>query len=106
VRELAQVKLNGKDLGILWAPPFRVNVSDALVTRVNQLEIEVVNFWRNRIIGDQVLGERYTQTNVRRLTRDTPLMPSGLFGPVQLLEQVSGERAVSSATTTSLQAGR
>jgi hypothetical protein len=106
VRELAQVKLNGKDLGILWAPPFRVNVSDALVAGVNQLEVEVVNFWPNRIIGDQVLGERYTQTNVRRLTRDTPLMPSGLFGPVQLLEQVSGDRAVSSATKTGLQAGR
>jgi hypothetical protein len=89
VRELAEVKLNGKSCGITWAPPFRVDISRALKPGQNQLEIEVVNFWPNRIIGDDFLppDQRLTQTNIRQLNRDTALMPSGLFGPVKLLER-------------------
>jgi hypothetical protein len=53
----------------------------------NQLEIEVVNFWPNRIIGDESLPieRRLTRTNIRKLTRQTPLMDSGLLGPVRLM---------------------
>jgi len=53
------------------------------------LEIEVVNFWPNRIIGDESLPppKRLTRTNIRKLTKDTPLMPSGLLGPVRLLAE-------------------
>ena len=89
VRELAEVRVNGQSCGITWAPPFRVDISRALKPGANQLEIEVVNFWPNRIIGDQSLPEaqRLTRTNVRKLTADTPLMPSGLFGPVKLERQ-------------------
>ena len=56
----------------------------------NALEVEVVNFWPNRIIGDQFLPpeQRFTRTNIRKLTKDTPLMESGLLGPVQLMEQL------------------
>jgi hypothetical protein len=87
VRELAEVKLNGQSLGILWSPPFRVDISSALKPAGNQLQIEVVNFWPNRIIGDHALPaeKRLTRTNIRKLTAQTPLMPSGLFGPVKLL---------------------
>jgi hypothetical protein len=76
VKELAQVRLNGKSLGILWAFPFRVDVTDALKARDNKLEVDVVNFWPNRIIGDQSLPpeKRFTRTNIRKLTRETPLM--------------------------------
>jgi len=86
VRELAEVKLNHKSLGISWCPPFRVDITDAVKPADNLLEIEVVNFWPNRIIGDQSLPEskRLTRTNVRKLTAKTPLMPSGLLGPVRL----------------------
>jgi hypothetical protein len=86
VRELAEVRLNGRDLGVLWAVPFRVEVTGALRPADNQLEIEVVNFWPNRIIGDQSLPpeQRRTRTNIRKLTSATPLMPSGLLGPVTL----------------------
>ncbi|MBP8260610.1 MAG: glycoside hydrolase [Verrucomicrobia bacterium] len=89
VRELAEVRLNGRPLGIVWAPPFRVDLTDALQPAGNRLEIDVVNFWPNRIIGDQLVpaGQRLTRTNIRKLTRDTPLMPSGLLGPVRLLRQ-------------------
>ncbi len=88
-RELAEVRLNGKALGIVWAPPFRVEVTGALQRADNALEVEVVNFWPNRIIGDQSLPpeKRLTRTNIRKLTRETPLMVSGLLGPVRLLEE-------------------
>lgn len=88
VRELADVKLNGQSCGITWTPPFRVDISHALKSGTNHLEIEVVNFWPNRIIGDasQLREQRFTRTNIRKLTAETPLMKSGLFGPVKLLE--------------------
>ena len=89
VRELAQVRLNGKELGIVWAPPFRVEITGAAKAAGNRLEVQVVNFWPNRIIGDQSLPaeRRYTRTNIRRLTQATPLMVSGLLGPVRILTQ-------------------
>ncbi len=55
VRELAEVKVNGQSCGIVWSPPFRVDISGAVKPGANQLEIEVVNFWPNRIIGDDAL---------------------------------------------------
>jgi hypothetical protein len=87
VRNLAEVRLNGKNLGVLWALPFRVDVTDAIKPTGNSLEIEVVNFWPNRIIGDELLPaeKRLTRTNIRKLTKDTALMDSGLLGPVRLL---------------------
>lgn len=87
VRELAEVKVNGKSYGIVWCPPWRVDVTAAVKPGENQLQIEVVNFWPNRIIGDASLPEaqRLTRTNIRKLTASTPLEASGLFGPVQLL---------------------
>lgn len=88
VHELAEVHLNGKNLGIAWSPPFRADISGAVKEKNNLLEIEVVNFWPNRIIGDASLppAQRLTQTNIRNLKAGTPLMESGLIGPVQLLE--------------------
>jgi hypothetical protein len=86
IRELAEVWLNDRSLGIVWAPPFRVDISEAVKPAGNILRVEVVNFWPNRIIGDQFLPveKRFTRTNIRKLTKDTPLMPSGLLGPVTL----------------------
>jgi hypothetical protein len=86
VKELAEVRLNGRSLGIFWAFPFRADVTDALKARDNKLEVDVVNFWPNRIIGDQSLPpeKRFTKTNIRKLTRESPLMESGLLGPVTL----------------------
>jgi len=86
VRELAEVKVNAKSCGIVWCPPWRVDVTDAVHCGANELQIEVVNFWPNRIIGDASLPKkkRLTQTNIRKLTANTPLEPAGLFGPVRL----------------------
>ncbi len=86
VRELAEVKVNGRSCGITWSPPFRVDIRDAVKPGENELEVEVVNFWPNRIIGDDGLPpeKRLTKTNIRKLTKETELMPSGLLGPVTL----------------------
>jgi hypothetical protein len=87
IRELAEIKVNGKSCGIVWCPPWRVEVTDAVRPGENKLQIEVVNFWPNRLIGDDSLPpeQRVTRTNIRKLTAKTPLEPAGLFGPVQLL---------------------
>jgi hypothetical protein len=84
VQVIAQVKLNGHDLGTLWQPPFRVNVTDALQDGPNALEIRVANLWRNRMIGDAALpqAERFTWSSSAQFSPDTPLPKSGLIGPV------------------------
>ena len=86
VRELAEVKVNGKSCGTVWCPPWRVDVTSAVRSGENKLQIEVVNFWPNRIIGDAGLpaDQRLTRTNIRKLTTKTPLEPAGLLGPVTL----------------------
>ena len=86
VNVMAQVKLNGKDLGGMWMAPFRVNTMGLLKAGENTLEVAVVNVWRNRLIRDKQLpeGQRYTSTLVGDETADEPLQPSGLIGPVTI----------------------
>jgi len=55
VKNIARIRLNGKDLGILWKPPFRVPIASATQPGTNQLEIEITNLWANRLIGDEQL---------------------------------------------------
>jgi hypothetical protein len=82
----AKVILNGLDLGVVWRKPFRVDISKAVKPGKNELKIEVVNLWPNRLIGDENLPEqeRKTFTNMRVYKADSPLLPSGLLGPVIL----------------------
>jgi hypothetical protein len=82
---IARVRLNGTDLGIVWRPPFRVPTGNAIKQGENELQIEVINSWRNRLIGDRSLPpeERVTRTNIR-VQENWRLEPSGLIGPVQL----------------------
>jgi hypothetical protein len=86
VQVTAQVVLNGHDLGTVWQPPFRVNVTEALQPGSNTLEIRVANLWRNRMIGDAALpaAERFTWSSSAQFSPDTPLPKSGLLGPVKL----------------------
>ena len=88
VKQIAEVTLNGKNLGILWKPPFRVDITTTLKPGKNVLEVEVTNLWANRLIGDLFLpaDKRFTNTNITgRFTKETPLMKSGLFGPVEII---------------------
>jgi hypothetical protein len=110
VKNIARVKLNGRDLGVVWTAPWHVEITEAVRPGVNDLEIEVTNLWTNRLIGDGKLPreKRWTVTNVKtydttlppetqyqtygckvcdaRRKSNTPpaLLPSGLLGPVSL----------------------
>jgi hypothetical protein len=86
--EVGEVRIDGRDLGIAWTFPFRVRVPAELLGKgPHELEVEVTNVWNNRIVGDQLLpeGERVTRTNLQgRHDENSPLVPSGLLGPVTL----------------------
>jgi hypothetical protein len=84
VEVMAQVKLNGHDLGILWQAPFRADITDAVKPGNNTLEIRVANLWPNRMIGDAALppAARFTWSSYEPFTQDSPLLKSGLLGPV------------------------
>ena len=103
VHDIARVRLNEKDLGVVWCAPWRVEISNALQPGDNQLEIEVANRWPNRLFGDQQApdkdartvkwesgflgGREYKTGRYTFATTSGPnkLLPSGLLGPVRLL---------------------
>ena len=84
VREIARVRIDGKEAGTVWAIPYALDVTALLHSGLNDIEIEVTNLWPNRIIGDLQpnAGAPYTQTNITKFTSASPLLPSGLIGPV------------------------
>jgi hypothetical protein len=85
VRDLARVKVNGRDLGVVWTPPYRLDVSTALKTGMNRFEITVTNPWANRLIGDAQPGAKpVTFTTGPTYLPTAPLRPAGLIGPVRL----------------------
>jgi hypothetical protein len=111
VHVMAQVRVNGKDLGLLWKPPFRVDITSAVRHGENKLEVLVTNQWVNRLIGDELLppeneyapdgaikvipewyvqgkpkpsGGRSTFATWKHFSKDSPLLVSGLVGPVRL----------------------
>lgn len=122
VKHIAEVRLNGKDLGVAWTAPWRVNATGVLKAGKNTLEIDVTNVWANRLIGDEQfpqdavweasdpvyftgsylkefpdwflkkqsrpVKERLTFTTFNYFTKDSPLVRSGLMGPVRLLTEI------------------
>ncbi len=124
VENMARVKVNGKEIPLLWKAPYECDITDVLNDGVNDLEIEVTNLWPNRMIGDEhepddlewsepliydyapgkpragcyltsnpewlQKGEsrpspgRKTVGCFKFFTADSPLLPSGLLGPVSL----------------------
>ena len=72
--------------GAGWKPVEGPKVDWTLKPGKNRLEIRVTNLWPNRLIGDQQLPpeQRRTRTNIRKYKKDSPLLPSGLLGPVKL----------------------
>ncbi len=112
VKNLASVRLNGRELGVLWCAPWRVDISEVVRRENNRLEIRVANLWPNRLIGDEkqppdaeygksggllrvpewVIKKeprpsagRFAFSTWKHFTGDSPLLPSGLLGPVRLL---------------------
>ena len=86
VMVMAKVKINGEYIGGIWTPPYRLNITSAVKEGANTLEVEVVNNWINRLIGDLNLpeNERSTWTITNPWKIDTPLQSSGLLGPVTI----------------------
>jgi len=119
VKHIARVKLNNKDLGVVWTAPWRVKIPEGLLkAKDNKLEIAVTNVWANRLIGDEQepsdmeflpghmggsflkefpdwflkseprpSGKRYCFTTWNYFTKDSPLIPSGLLGPVKIARE-------------------
>jgi hypothetical protein len=96
VLNLAEVRLNGHSLGILWKPPFKMDVTNALNDGDNELEINVTNLWPNRLIGDQQPGaQRIAFAAYQPFKADSPLRASGLIGPVTLYGVERSNRTLS-----------
>jgi hypothetical protein len=107
VKNMARVRLNGKDLGVVWTAPWKVNISSALKQKDNVLEIEVANLWPNRMIGDEKFPydgpkngqwpdwlingkprptKRYSFASTRPYDANAKLLTSGLLGPVTIVQ--------------------
>ncbi len=109
LKNFAEVTLNGKEQSLLWKPPYRLDVTDALRSGKNTLRVKITNLWPNRLIGDEQLPEdrewdgkhlkawpqwvldgkpsptgRFTFTTWHHWYKDDEPLPSGLFGPVQV----------------------
>jgi hypothetical protein len=109
VHDIARVRLNGMDLGVVWTYPWQVNISKWVKKTGNQLEIEVANQWVNRLIGDEEMpydgsvnnkwpkwlvndgkraSGRYAFASYNYYRKDSPLMKSGLIGPVKIVRSI------------------
>jgi hypothetical protein len=121
VRNVASVRLNGKSAGTVWSAPYRLDITGLLKPAGNQLVIEVTNLMPNRMIGDEQLpadyrlnanhtlaeipewlaqnrprtSGRYTFASFNPYTKDSPLLPSGLLGPVLLQYEPDGDASQS-----------
>ena len=109
VANIARVNLNGKDFGIIWTRPFRVEITDALVNGTNKLIVKVTNTWNNRIVRDMELPyekrisyfphyEEYRnagdQNDYLIRSVDKNLRDAGLIGPcsIKLRKLISTEK--------------
>jgi hypothetical protein len=110
VKNFARVRINGKELAVLWKEPFQVDISNAVRKGTNHLEVAITNLWPNRLIGDEQLpsdvewngsklkgwpawmmsglprpdSDRLTFTTWKFYGRSSALLESGLLGPVSL----------------------
>jgi len=88
IQEMAHVNINGNDCGIVWTPPYRVNITSWLKPGNNTITVQVVNTWNNRIVGDLKNPDKkqYTTTNIKyRFKADNPLLQSGLIGKATII---------------------
>jgi hypothetical protein len=101
VKNVAEVRLNGRNLGVVWAEPFSVDITDAVKPTGNKLEVDVINLWPNRLIFDAGLPaeKRLTRTSIT-MDPNAPLLDSGLLGPVTLQVATSTLNAADKVATS------
>ncbi len=88
VKNLAVVTVNGKKVGETWHAPYRVDATSALKPGENEITIQVINAWVNRLIGDQQPGaKQYTFTTQKPYRANSPVLASGLLGPVRIVRE-------------------
>lgn len=88
VKDLAEIKVNGKNVGVIWKYPYKTDITEYIKPGKNSLEIKVVNVWQNRLIGDTQpqTKEKVTFTHFPYYKATDSLLPAGLLGPVRILE--------------------
>lgn len=88
VQELARVYVNGNDCGMLWTPPYRLRITPYLKKGINQITVEAINTWNNRIVGDLRAADQkpFAKTNAKVKFKSTsPLLPSGIIGKTEIV---------------------
>lgn len=87
IYNIATIKINGIECGTLWTKPYQLDISKAVEKGINTIEIEVVNTWHNRLIGDHAVPEnkRVTFTTAPYRLEGKPLLPTGLVGEVRII---------------------
>jgi hypothetical protein len=88
IQEMARVSVNGNDCGIIWTPPYQANITQHLKEGTNNISVQVINNWNNRIVGDlRNPGEKeYARTNAKnKFTKESPLLESGLMGKAEII---------------------
>ena len=87
VADLAEVYVNGEYCGAAWKEPYLVDISKAVKSGSNSLEVKVANVWVNRLIGDeQPNATRIGWTDTQGFNGLEPLLPAGLLGPVKIIK--------------------
>ena len=92
VRDIAQIRINGKPCGLIWAPPYDVDVTGTLRPGTNRLDISVTNEWTNRILGDRNLppDQRVLSGVPPARFGPPPVLPeSGISGNITLFSEDS-----------------
>ena len=94
VKDVTEVFINGKSAGVLWKKPYSLNITNLVKAGDNELKIEVVNMWVNRLTGDMLVSpeERFCSTNQPYMTSESwaggdetfRLQEAGLLGPVTI----------------------
>ena len=91
VKDLAEVTVNGKNLGVFWNAPFKVDITKAVRNGDNTIEVKVINMWHNRLVGDVQPGvtKKITYTQMEFFKPEEPLLPAGLIGPVRIIGETT-----------------
>ena len=102
VYEVARIRINGISLTPLWKQPYAERIDTLLHPGENRLEVEVTNLWPNRLIGDAQPGvtRHYTWTNIKKFSSSSPLLTSGMLGPVRLTSIYVRSFAAAAAAVT------